>query len=472
MMHPAALLALGFMVLGAAACAVRPAWVPPYFAAVLYANAPDTLRSEYGLPSFFMLLAPALLALAVARQLFFEEAPGRGWKGALWWILSWGAVIGGSFLYAVDRTRSAAVLFDYLDALFIVLIATLFLRRREQLAPVAWALIGAGTFLALLTVHQTLTGNFGSTYGGFARGELRGLLGDTQGMRSAGPLSTNYFALVLVALVPLAADRVLHSRVWLARWTAALSLAAIIAALGCTYSRGGLVALGAVALLMLLATPHWPKRALAGFPVALAGLLVALALLPATYRERMATFGQIWEGMRGRHVEDSAIRGRISEVRSAILMVAHHPLLGVGSGNYEIHYPQYARVIGLDARREERAAHSLYLEVAAENGVLGLAVFGGLLGYALSGIQRARRSFAAAGDDGAFHLATAIGVSLAGFLIGSMFLHLSYPRFFWLLVGIAMAVRGLSEGPPAERLIPLSRVLTAERSRAGVQPCA
>jgi O-antigen ligase len=469
-MHPAALLALAFMTLGAAACAFRPAWVPAYFAAVLYTNASDTLRVEYGLPSFFMLLAPALLALAVARQLLFGEAPGQGWKAALWWLLAWGAVLGGSLLYAVDRTRALGALYDYLDAVFIVLIATLFLRRRDQLAPLAWALIGAGAFLGVLTVHQTLTGNFGSTYGGFARGELRGLIGETEGMRSAGPLSTNYFALVLVALVPLALDRFIHSRVRSARLAAAGCLAVILAALGCTYSRGGLAALGATAVVMLFTTPRWPKIALVGAPFAVAALVAALVFLPVTWRERMATFGQVWEGLRGHHVEDTAIRGRLSEFRSALLMAGDHPLLGVGTGNYEVHYPQYARVVALDARREERAAHSLYLEVAAENGLFGLAVFGGMLGFALTGIRQTRRSFAAAGATDAFHLVTAIGVAFAGFLIGSMFLHLAYPRFFWLFVGVAMAVRGLSAPLPAPTPIPLARVLTA-RGRPGV-PCA
>ena len=104
-MHPAALVALAFMLAGAAACMVRPAWVPPYFAGLLYANVPDTLRAEYGLPSFFMFLAPAFVALAIVRQMFFAEAPGRGWKDALWWLLAWGAVILASFLYATDRSR-------------------------------------------------------------------------------------------------------------------------------------------------------------------------------------------------------------------------------------------------------------------------------------------------------------------------------------------------------------------------------
>jgi len=129
-------------------------------------------------------------------------------------------------------------------------------------------------------------------------------------------------------------------------------------------------------------------------------------------------------------------------------------------------------VIGLDARREERAAHSLYLEVAAEHGVLGIAVFGGMLAFALAGVYRSREAFRAAGDTEHFQLTTAIGIAFAGFLFGSMFLHLSYPRFFWLMFAIAMAVAGLSIEAVAARPIPLARVLTATRSGRGEIPCA
>jgi O-antigen ligase len=130
-------------------------------------------------------------------------------------------------------------------------------------------------------------------------------------------------------------------------------------------------------------------------------------------------------------------------------------------------------VVALDARHEERAAHCLYLEVAAENGLLGLAVFGGVLAFAGTGLQRTRRGFAAAGETELLQLTTAIGIAFAGFLFGSVFLHLAYPRFLWLMVGIAMAVRGLSETATAPEPIPLARILTATRGGRGeVRPCA
>ncbi|WP_410964468.1 O-antigen ligase family protein, partial [Salmonella sp. SAL4447] len=51
------------------------------------------------------------------------------------------------------------------------------------------------------------------------------------------------------------------------------------------------------------------------------------------------------------------------------------PLLGVGPGNYQHNFQTYSRRLDLWPRQEDRQAHSLYLEIAAERGVIGLAGF-------------------------------------------------------------------------------------------------
>jgi len=458
----AAAFAFAVMLLGAGACAIWPTWVAPYFVFLLYARIPDSLRGEYGIPSFFMFLAPALIGLAIYRVVFRRERIGRGWKTALWWMCAWGAVGLASLLYAFDTTRTIEALLDYADALLIVLIVTLFLNRREQIAQVSWALIGAGTFLGLLTLHQKVTGDFASTYAGFAHVEMRGILEDTEGFRSAGPVSANYFALILVPLVPLALDRLLRDPSRRLRAAAFAALIVIVGAIACTYSRGGFLTLGFVTLLTLLTMPRWPRVLLAFAPVA-ALLLIAM---PQDYAARMSTFGQVWDGLLGRHVEDGAIRGRLSELRSAAQMFSDHPWVGVGTGNFETHYTQYASEIALDARREERQAHSLYLEVAAENGVLGLVVFGGLLAYALLGIQRAREGFRCEGEADLVHRTTAFGIGFAGYLLGSLFLHLSYPRFFWVWVGLAFAVRAVAPAPAPARATQREQIEPGEQAWA------
>ncbi len=70
-----------------------------------------------------------------------------------------------------------------------------------------------------------------------------------------------------------------------------------------------------------------------------------------------------------------SLRGRMSEYAVGIQMFLDKPILGIGYENYAANYLKYSMRLGLDPRRTERSAHSLYIEVLAEQGILGLLMF-------------------------------------------------------------------------------------------------
>ena len=72
--------------------------------------------------------------------------------------------------------------------------------------------------------------------------------------------------------------------------------------------------------------------------------------------------------------------------------------------------------------------------------MVGLAVFGGLLAYCLLCARRAYACFATGGMRDSADLVAALALGLVRELIGSLFLHFTYPRYFWLLVGISFAL--------------------------------
>ena len=76
---------------------------------------------------------------------------------------------------------------------------------------------------------------------------------------------------------------------------------------------------------------------------------------------------------------------------AGVLMFTEHPLLGVGIGNYETNYQDYAIVLGLEQRTEDRQAHSLYLETAAETGLPGLIAMALLFITLMVGLARSRQ---------------------------------------------------------------------------------
>lgn len=438
------LILFALVLAGFAFVALHPEWGAPYFAFIIFMRVSDVLRSEFGLPSLFMVLAPALVALAVARWLFVGHPVGSGWRPAVWLMALYGSVCSASLLYASQGDRTIEALLNYGDGIVIVLVMTLYLRTPKDLERTVWALVGAGGILASLAVLQQWMGASDWTFAGFSRVELRNIYDRSAGFRSEGPVSANYFGLILVAVVPMAVERLLHARRRGPRMIAAGTVVAAVTAIVYTYSRGSLVALAMCCVPMLI----WVPRRRLGTALLVGGLAAVLAaafVLPTDYVKRLGRLTEVFSAAQGNVPRDSALRGRLSEVTSATMMFGDHPLVGVGYGNFEIHYPRYAQLLGLDARREERQAHSLYLEVAAETGIFGMLSFGALVAGTLAGAVRARRSLFEAGDDAGERLVTGFGIALLGYLAGSIFLHLTYPRYFWLLIGTGLALHTLAD---------------------------
>jgi O-antigen ligase len=308
---------------------------------------------------------------------------------------------------------------------------------------VIWVMVTGGALVATLTVFQFLTGRFGTTFFGFGQSAVQNIVGGVDDVRISGPIGDpNFYAQLLVLLIPLALDRAFaetrRSR-RLAAWCAAALMAASVVF---TFSRGGILALGVVALLMLLRRPaHWKALAV----LALAGAL-AVPFLPSGYVARLTTLGQVGTV---ESTTDASIRGRTAEAGAAWAMFMDHPLTGVGLGNFSGRYQQYARDLGIEVKRVDREPHNLFLEVAAESGLPGLFAFGALIGGAFVAVATARRRWRAAGWEAPAGLAYAVGVALVGWLATSAFLHLDFARPWWLLMGVAFALPRLAAADAA-----------------------
>ena len=277
---------------------------------------------------------------------------------------------------------------NYLDGIFIVLVMTLYLRSTLDFDRTLWALLWGGLLLGVLTVFQQFTGSYEQTFAGLAQVELRNIHDETSGFRSAGPVSANYFALVLVIAVPLAVDRFLREPRPALRANRGGGAGVLRS------PRSSSPTLAAGSSRWLPCSFRWrpgSRRAIAsGRPssAGVAALAVAAVAAPTDYGQRLAALVQVAGLVRGDVPSESALRGRLSEVTSAAIMFVDHPVVGVGYGNFEDHYHRYARDLALDGRREERQAHSLYLEVAAETGALGVLAFAVLLAHPIAGVRR------------------------------------------------------------------------------------
>ncbi|MEW5829398.1 MAG: hypothetical protein AB1846_10950, partial [Chloroflexota bacterium] len=91
----------------------------------------------------------------------------------------------------------------------------------------------------------------------------------------------------------------------------------------------------------------------------------------------------------------------------------------------------------IDPRREGRSAHNLYLEIAAERGILGLLLFGSIVALTLAQTFKAEKLFKELGNKSQADLSALLGISILTYLITAIFLHDAFPRFFWVIVGLA-----------------------------------
>jgi len=138
---------------------------------------------------------------------------------------------------------------------------------------------------------------------------------------------------------------------------------------------------------------------------------------------------------------EDVMRSRLTEMLSAFSVFVDHPLVGVGPGQYSPVYSEKYMSdpdIAYKVIDRPRRAHNLYFELAAETGILGLVTFLSLVALVQIRLWRSWRRFRESREDLA-GLALGFFVAIWGYLVSAVFLHLSYQRYYWLLLGLAAA---------------------------------
>ena len=136
---------------------------------------------------------------------------------------------------------------------------------------------------------------------------------------------------------------------------------------------------------------------------------------------------------------DGAIVGRLTSNLAALYTFLDHPILGVGPSMYYLDYSQkYANALGLRFFGEARRAHNMYLETAADTGVIGLASLMAVLLTTLVCLQKVRQYWLIRRPEIA-NMATSFLLAMIAYMGTAVFLHLSYLRFFTLLLALSNA---------------------------------
>jgi len=179
------------------------------------------------------------------------------------------------------------------------------------------------------------------------------------------------------------------------------------------------------------------------------GILLVLWMFPQ-YATRMATLDSLStpasseSGGATLSGSDGAIRGRATDMLSALLIFKDHPLLGVGPGMVQFYIQDYSRELGIRYLESNAQAHSLFPGIAAESGILGLICFVLIFFIPLRDLAQARKKWIVSHPDWSY-LATGFFQVLIIYIVTGLFLHLSYMRFFYLMVTLAVVASRLGD---------------------------
>jgi O-antigen ligase len=136
---------------------------------------------------------------------------------------------------------------------------------------------------------------------------------------------------------------------------------------------------------------------------------------------------------------------------ASALVFKDHPLLGVGPGMTRYYTEDYAKQIGLSSITGNYQPHDLYIGMAADAGIFGLICFLLILFVPLRDLAITRKKWVVKRPDISY-LATAFSISLISYMVTGLFLHLSYYRFFYLMLALAVVASTFKDLQESEEI--------------------
>ena len=366
--------------------------------------------------------------------------------------VGYAVVKAGAALAAGWPPASSVAVTETVNDVVLVVLVSVVVVATDGTVALARVFVVTVTALALLSVLQEFAFANATDFGGLSNVPLGADVGSVTARHSGPQADANFWGRVLVLVVPLALSLGASAATPTARAGWLASSGVLVVGVYLTGSRGTLIALVAAVVGWLLLAGARQRRALLLSP-----LLLALLVVPGV-GSRLATLTDIGTSTSLTR-PDPSIEGRRTAQAAGVLMVTEHPLTGVGPGRFVSEMPGYQRRYAL-APSPPLAPHNLYLEQAAEGGLLLLLAWLVLMGSAVLAALRARLLLGRWSGRGAGgrHAALADGAlaALAGWSVASLFLHLATFRTLLLVLAICVGLEARARAGrlPVEAMSP------------------
>jgi probable O-glycosylation ligase (exosortase A-associated) len=223
-----------------------------------------------------------------------------------------------------------------------------------------------------------------------------------------------------------------------------------------SHSRGALLAGATIVLFLILKSKHKVRFGLAS----LLALPLMLMSMPDEWFDRMGTIGE--------YEQDASAMGRINAWLFAYNLAKDHPITG---GGFDVFTKELFLVYAPNPL-DHHDAHSIYFEVLAEHGFVGLGLF---LLLGLMALLTCSRVIKKVRDNDelswARDLASMLQVSFIGFATGGAFLGLAYFDMYYDLVALIILLQHHVNEKLAETeargAVPNRNTLKARREATG-----
>jgi O-antigen ligase len=319
--------------------------------------------------------------------------------------------------FAFWRGGSFSVVFgQFSKAVLIALLVAMVVRNMGQLRRLLWVQAAAVATMTWLSIALRPGGD-----------RLHGVLG---GIFE----NPNDLAVDIAINWPLCLALLLASRGPVRKAFWAIGLLGMLYGLIATFSRSGFIAMSVAFLACFWEYGIRGKRVAL---IALTGILgIASVVVAVSTPHYLSRLESIVQGGGVDADDQNSWEARRQLLVSSVEMAIHHPVFGVGPGNFPA-VTEFWHV-----------THNTYTEFAAEAGFPALILFLIILALAFRNLRRVRKTEAYAQSKEVQLFTGALWASLAAYLAGAMFASTEYNLFPYFMVAYTSALYGISSSAP------------------------
>ncbi len=241
----------------------------------------------------------------------------------------------------------------------------------------------------------------------------------------------NQLAMALSMFLPVAYWHFQHPPHPLLKWPMLGATALVAISILGTQSRGGFVAFAAVMAMTLLKS----NKKFVYIALVVPLVIGAVTFMPDSWKNRIQSTENA--------TEDDSFVGRVSMWKFSTNLAGDNILEG---GGFDVFYDDKARELYMPSGFKPRAPHSIYFEVLAEHGYVGLILFLSILftGWYSAG-SAAKRFRPYDQTKWLSDLCAAIQLSLVGYAVGGLTVNIATFDFFYHLLAVVVMANVVGE---------------------------